>query len=444
MMSRFPIFWKLSLNPPQILTLGFIAVIIVGTFLLTLPISTSEPIGVIDALFTATSATTVTGLVVLDTGTEFTLFGQIVIMILIQLGGLGLMTFAIMIVLILGKKIGLRERILVQESFNQSTLGGLVRLVKSLLIFTFSMEIIATVLLSIRWVPEYGFGIGIFTSLFHVVSAFNNAGFSLWSDSLMGYVGDPVVNIIITFLFIVGGIGFTVISDLMRTRKYHQLSLHTKLMIIGTLSINIIATIVIFLLEYTNSETLANLALDEKLWASYFQAVTPRTAGFNSLDIGSMNPATLTLTMFLMFIGAGSASTGSGIKLTTFIVIVLAVNAYLRGKKEAVIFKRSIPGQVVHRALAITVISLLMVITVIFLLTITEDAPYLHIIFEAFSAFGTVGLSMGLTAELSESGKLLLCILMLAGRIGPITLAFALARTSKGNIGYPKDDVFTG
>ncbi|BAC13619.1 Na(+)-transporting ATP synthase (divided with OB1663 and OB1664) [Oceanobacillus iheyensis HTE831] len=157
-MSRFPIFWKLSLNPPQILTLGFIAVIIVGTFLLTLPISTSEPISVIDALFTATSATTVTGLVVLDTGTEFTLFGQIVIMILIQLGGLGLMTFAIMIVLILGKKIGLRERILVQESFNQSTLGGLVRLVKSLLIFTFSMEIIATVLLSIRWVPEYGFG----------------------------------------------------------------------------------------------------------------------------------------------------------------------------------------------------------------------------------------------------------------------------------------------
>lgn len=444
MMTRFPIFWKVSLTPPQIITLGFIAVIIIGTFLLTLPISTSEPIDMIDALFTATSATTVTGLVVLDTGTDFTLFGQIVIMILIQLGGLGLMTFAILIVLLLGKKIGLRERILVQESFNQSTLGGLIRLVKSLLIFTFSMELIATVLLSIRWVPEYGFGFGVFTSLFHAVSAFNNAGFSLWSDSLMGYVGDPVVNIIITFLFIVGGIGFTVIYDLMKTRRFHQLSLHTKLMIIGTLSINIIATIAIFLLEYTNPETLANLALDEKLWASYFQAVTPRTAGFNSLDIGSMNPGTLTLTMFLMFIGAGSASTGSGIKLTTFIVIVLAVHAYLRGKKEAVIFNRSIPNQVVHRALAITVISLLMVITVIFILSITENTPYIQIIFEAFSAFGTVGLSMGLTADLSESGKLLLCILMLAGRIGPITLAFALARTSKGNIGYPNGDVFTG
>lgn len=443
-MTRFPIFWKISLTPPQIITLGFIVVITVGTFLLTLPIATSEPISVIDALFTATSATTVTGLVVLDTGTEFTLFGQIVIMVLIQLGGLGLMTFAILIVLLLGKKIGLRERILVQETFNQSTLGGLIRLVKSLLIFTFSMELMATILLSIRWVPVYGPGFGVFTSLFHAVSAFNNAGFSLWPDSLMGYVGDPVVNIIITFLFIVGGIGFTVIYDLIKTRKFHQLSLHTKLMIISTLSINILATIVIFLLEYTNFDTLANLALDEKLWASYFQAVTPRTAGFNSLDIGSMNPGTLTLTMFLMFIGAGSASTGSGIKLTTFIVIVLAVHAYLRGKKEAVIFKRSIPNHVVHRALAITVISLLMVTIVIFILSITENGPYLQIIFEAFSAFGTVGLSMGLTSELSENGKLLLCILMLAGRIGPVTLAFALARTAKGNIRYPNGDVFTG
>ncbi|RKL66343.1 Ktr system potassium transporter B [Salipaludibacillus neizhouensis] len=433
-----------SMSPQRFLAFGFLGAIIVGAMLLLLPLSTTAPITLIDALFTATSATTVTGLVVLDTGRDFTIFGQTVIMILMKIGGLGLMAFAILIVLALGKKIGLRERILVQESLNQTSLGGMVRLVKILLIFAFSIELFATLLLAMHWVPEYGWSFGLFTSLFHAISAFNNAGFSLWSEGLNAYVGDPVVNIIITFLFITGGIGFTVLYDIVTTKTFRRLSLHTKLMLVGTLILNVVAMLVIFALEYTNPETLAVLTSSEKLWASYFQAVSPRTAGFNTIDIGSMTPASITFMMGLMFIGAGSASTGSGIKLTTFIIIILAVYSYLIGRKETVIFERTIETKIVIRALSIVAISLFAVFLSIFLLSITESAPYLTIVFEAFSAFGTVGLSMGITDELSVIGKQVIIVLMIIGRVGPVSLAFALAKNEPSNFRYPKGDVFTG
>jgi trk system potassium uptake protein TrkH len=435
---------SIQMSPPQILALSFFVAIIIGTFLLKLPIATTEPIRWLDALFTATSATTVTGLVVLDTGLDFTIFGQVVIMILIQIGGLGLMTFAVLIVVVLGKKIGLKERMLVQEALNQTSIGGVIRLVKILFIFAFMMEVIAVILLSVRWIPEYGWAFGIYTSIFHAISAFNNAGFSLWSDSLMGYVGDPVVNILITLLFIMGGIGFTVLSDLWHTKFFHRLSLHTKLMLVGTLVINIVAMLLIFTLEYANPATLGALDTVEKLWASYFQAVTPRTAGFNSLDIGSMNPGTIVFMLLLMFIGAGSASTGSGIKLTTFIVIIMAVVTFLRGRNETVVFERTIKHQMILRSLAIVIISLFAVYLTILALSITENAPFIMIIFEAFSAFGTVGLSMGLTGELSDAGKLIIIVLMFIGRIGPLTLAFSLAKAQKSSIRYPDGEVFTG
>ncbi|WP_257009702.1 TrkH family potassium uptake protein [Evansella halocellulosilytica] len=434
--------WRIS--PPQFLAAGFGVVIILGTLILMLPWSTTGSISWIDALFTATSATTVTGLIVLDTGADFTIFGQVIIMILIQIGGLGLMTFAIMTILVLGKRIGLKERVLLQEALNQHSIGGVVRLVKILFLFSIIMEVIATVLLSIRWIPEYGWGFGIFTSLFHSVSAFNNAGFSLWADSLSGYVGDPIVNLIITILFIVGGIGFTVLYDVMTTKRFRHYSLHTKIMLVGTLIINVVALFTIFILEYTNPMTLGDLTTYEKIWASYFQAVTPRTAGFNTIEISDMNHSTIVFILLLMFIGAGSASTGSGIKLTTFIVIILAVYTYLRGSQESVIYKRRINEDIIHRALAIVVISLAMVFVSIFILNITEQAPFILIVFEAFSAFGTVGLSMGLTGDLSMLGKQMIIVLMFVGRIGPLTLAFALAKSSKPNVSYPKGDVFTG
>lgn len=435
---------QIQMSPPQILAISFLTAILLGTVLLMLPFATTEPISWLDALFTATSATTVTGLAVVDTGTIFTIFGQIVIMILIQIGGLGLMTFAVLIIVLLGKKIGLKERILMQEALNQTSIGGVIRLVKILFIFAFSIEAIAVIILSIRWVPEYGWGYGIYTSIFHSISSFNNAGFSLWSDSLMGYVGDPVVNIVITLLFILGGIGFTVLSDLWRTKYFHQLSLHTKLMLIGTFVINVVAMLIIFSLEYSNPATLGALNLHDKLWASYFQAVTTRTAGFNSLDIGSMTDGSIVFMLLLMFIGAGSASTGSGIKLTTFIVIVMAVVTFLKGRNETVIFNRTIKNQIIIRSLAIVIMSLMVIFLTIFALSITENAPFLMIIFEVFSAFGTVGLSMGLTADLTSLGKEIIIVLMFIGRIGPLTLAFSLAKTQKASIRYPDGEVFTG
>ncbi|WP_416229794.1 TrkH family potassium uptake protein [Salisediminibacterium halotolerans] len=430
--------------PPQILALTFFVAIVTGTFLLSLPVSVTEPISFTDALFTATSATTVTGLVVVSTGNDFTAFGQIVIMILMKIGGLGLMTFAVLIVMVLGKKIGLRERMLIQASFNQPSIGGIIRLVKVLIIFAFSLEITAAAILAITWIPEYGWKFGTFTSVFHAISAFNNAGFSLWDDSLMAYAGDPVINILITFLFIAGGLGFTVLYDLAKTKNFHRLSLHSKVMLAGTLATNIVALFTVFFLEYANPDTLGTLSGGEKVWTAYFQAVTPRTAGFNTLDIGSMEPETLMFMLPLMFIGAGSASTGSGIKLTTFLIIVIAVIAYLKGKDEAVIYNRSVSNVIILRSLSIMIISITAVFLGIFSLSMTEEAPTMMIIFETFSAFGTVGLSMGLTDDLSTAGKYIVMILMFVGRVGPVTLAFALSRSEKAHIRYPKGDIFTG
>jgi len=439
--------WKghvIHLSPPQSLALSFLGLIIIGTGLLKLPVASTTYISWLDALFTATSAITVTGLVVVDTGVDFTMFGQVIILCLIQLGGLGLMTFAVLIVILLGKKVGLKQRLLIQESFNQTSLGGLVRLVKILFIFTIALESVAFIILSIRWIPEFGWKEGMYQSVFHTISAYNNAGFSLWSNGLTAFVGDPIVNLVITGLFITGGIGFTVIADLWYKKNFKKLSLHSKLMIVGTFFINMVAFLLIFVLEYGNPATLGSLPLSDKLWGAYFQAVTPRTAGFNSVDIGSITTPSILLMIVLMFIGAGSASTGSGIKVTTFIVMVLATITFLKGNSETVVFNRSIKQQTVIRALAIIVISCLFIFVVLFTLTITEKAPFLVILFEVVSAFGTVGLSMGLTADLSPVGKEFIILMMFIGRIGPLTLAFTLARPKKSPIRYPDEDIFTG
>lgn len=434
-----------NLSPPHILAGGFLMVIMLGTVLLSLPISQASAIAFNDVLFTAVSAVTVTGLVVVSTGHDFTMFGQVIIMIMIKTGGLGLMTFAIMTIMVLGKRIGLKERLIMSEAFGQRQLGGIVRLVKILFVFSVVMELTATAILALRWVPEFGWGFGLFTSLFHAISAFNNAGFSLWDDSLMGFVGDPVVNILITFLFITGGIGFTVIYDLMTTKRFRQYALHTKVMLIGTLVINVVAVLVIFLLEMSNPSTIGDLNTYEQLFASYFQAVTPRTAGFNSVEIGDLRTPTVLFMMLLMFIGGGSASTASGIKLTTFIIIVYAVITFLKGKKDIHILERKVSEDIIMKALAIFVISGSAVFIGIFILSITEpDARLVMIAFEVFSAFGTVGLSMGLTGELSAVGQYLVMVLMFIGRLGPLTLAFTLATRDNRSISYPKEDVFTG
>lgn len=434
-----------KLNPSQLLTVVFLFFILLGMMLLKLPISTTDWVSWTDALFTATSAMTVTGLAVVDTGTVFTTFGQSVILILIQVGGLGIMSFAVLIFIMLGKKIGLKERLIIQHALNQTSLGGVLKLVKNLFIYSLTIELIAMLMLALRWVPEYGWGKGLYYSLFHSISAFNNAGFSIWSDSLMRYAGDPLVNLVISFLFIIGGIGFTVLSDLWHKRSLEKLSLHSKLMIGGTFVINLLAMLIVFYLEYHNPKTLGTLAsLSDKLWASYFQAVTPRTAGFNTLDIGSLHEGTISFMLLLMFVGAGSASTGGGIKLTTFLVILLSVLTFLRQKTQIKIGKRAIKDQIVIRSLAISTISILFIFLAVFILNITEQDPFLEILFEVISAFGTVGLSMGITAELSDIGKIIIVFIMFLGKLGPLTFAFSLARPQKDKIRYPDEDVLTG
>ncbi|WP_462405439.1 TrkH family potassium uptake protein [Gracilibacillus sp. Marseille-QA3620] len=437
--------WEtIQLTPPQVLALGFALVILLGTVLLKLPISTKVEISWMDAFFTAASATTVTGLSVINIGTTLSVFGECVMIVMMQIGGLGLMTFAIFVLILLGKKIGLKERLIVQESFNQTSIGGVIRLVKILFIFTIAVELAGTIILSLKWIPEYGVVRGLFYSLFHSVSAFNNAGFSLFSDNLMGYSHDGLVNLVITLLIITGGLGFTVLVDLANKRNFKNLKLHSKIMLIGTFVLNVTAILFLFLLEYSNEATIGSMPLGEKLWVSYFQGISPRTAGFNTIDIGGMTDGSLLLIMLLMFIGAGSASTGSGIKVTTFIVIVWSVFAYIRGRKEPVMFERTIHQTVVFKSLAVTMIGLFFVFLTAFLLTVTEDAPMSMILFESFSAFGTVGLSMGLTPDLSNAGRLFIIILMFIGRIGPLTLAFSFARTRTAKIRYPEEDIFIG
>lgn len=433
------------LNPSVTVVLSFFVLILVGTVLLKLPIATTETISWLNTLFTATSAVTVTGLIVVDTGTAFTLFGQTVIMFLMQLGGLGLMTSAVSIFFIFKRKIGMQQRNLIRASLNQDSSGGIIRLVRYLLFFSLSIELIGFILLSIKWIPEFGFSKGSFYSLFHTVAAFNNAGFSLWSDSLSSYVGDPVVNLTITSMFVLGGIGFTVLLDVWNKKKFKTLTLHSKVMIVGTLVINIIAIISIFILEYSNPQTLGSLSFEDKAWSAYFQGLTPRTAGFNSIDISALTLPTMLLIVILMFIGAGSASTGSGIKLSTFIILLLTTITTLKGGEEVSLFGRRLKNSAVLRALTLTLISFLLVFVAIFVLTVTENGSFIAIVFEVVSAFGTVGLSTGLTTELSTIGRFVIMFVMFVGRIGPITIASILLTSKNPSlIRYPQENIFVG
>ncbi|MDN4524308.1 TrkH family potassium uptake protein [Fictibacillus fluitans] len=434
----------IRLNPPQILALLFLVLVVAGALLLKLPIASEKGVSWIDAFFTAVSAATVTGLVTVDPGSTFTLFGEIVILFLIQVGGLGIMSFALLVVIMLGKRIGIKQRLIMQEALNQPSIGGVIRLVRNLLIFSLSIEAIAVVLLSFRWVPDLGWGKGIYYSIFHTIAAYNNAGFGLWPDNLVRYVGDPTVNLVITLLIITGGIGFTVLVDLWYSKKWKELSLHSRIMIASTLIVNIVSILVFYTFEYNNPLTLGPLSWGEKMWAAYFQGISPRTAGFNTIDIGGMRQDSLLFMIMLMFIGAGSASTGGGIKLTTFIVIIFAVITFLRGKNEVTVLKRTIRSGIILRALAIATISMLLVFTGVMFLAMTEKAPFLTILFEVVSAFGTVGLTMGLTFKLTLFGKIIIICVMFLGKIGPLTLAFSIARPDKSNIRYPDGELFTG
>ncbi|MCS1350232.1 TrkH family potassium uptake protein [Mechercharimyces sp. CAU 1602] len=440
------------LSPPQFLVFGFTVLILFGTALLSLPIATEtrDPLSLINALFTATSAVSVTGLVVVDTATTFSTFGECVILILIQLGGLGFMTISIFFAILLGKTIGVRERLTLRLSYHQTHIRGMVRLTLSVLIITAIVESVGFLLLAVRWVPEWGWTTGLYYSLFHSISSFNNAGFDLFGDiaefsGLTTYVGDPWINMTIAALFLIGGIGFVVIADLYHYRTTKRLNLHTKLVLSVTSFLLIIGTFSLLLIEWSNPYTIGPLSLADKITASFFQGAAPRTAGFSTLNIADMYPASQLMLIMLMFIGAAPNSTGGGIKVTTFIIVVLAVWNMIRGNDENVSFKRRIPYKQVYLALSIWILTLSLTVVVTMLLTITEHTHLTTSFFETVSAVSTVGLTLGLTPELSAAGKLLITLTMLAGRLGPLTLAFAiLQRQQKSVIRHPEESPLIG
>lgn len=444
----------IKIRPTQAIVMGFAVIIFIGSVLLNLPISSKDghSIGFVDSIFTATSAVCVTGLVVVDTYTHWTVFGQVVILLLIQIGGLGLMTLATLFSLALGRKISFKERLLIAESLNQFSPQGMVKLIKDILIGTMVFEGLGAIILSLRFAGEFGIKGGIYKGIFHAISAFCNAGFDLMGEkgqfsSLTSYVEDPLVNITIMSLIIMGGLGFAVWEDVLKTRSFSGLRLHTKLVLVMT-GILLVSGFVFFLvLEYTNAKTLQPLSFKGKILASMFQSVTPRTAGFNTLQIADLTNASKLVTMILMFIGGSPGSTAGGIKTSTAGVLIFSVVSVLKGYKDVNMFKKRLEVEVIFRAMAIVILSLIVIISTTIVLSIFENATLTEYFFESISAFGTVGLSLGITPALGIASKLALAFTMFMGRVGVLTMGMAIAvrmQKSEVKLKYPEAKVLVG
>ena len=442
------------LSPPRILAIGMAGVIAAGTLILVLPMSATggRSIGLLTAFFTSTSAVCVTGLITADTPVAFSGFGQAVILLLIQVGGLGYMALSTLVAIALGRKVGLHARFSLQESLNLSSRRDLIHFTATVFKLTLAFELLGAAVLTWRWWGQYDLATAAWQGLFHAVSAFNNAGFSLFSTSLVGSRGDVVVTLTVCTLVVCGGIGYLVLAELARYRRERMLSLHSRLVLTVTAALITFGTLAIFLLERHNQATLGGLPASEAWLAAFFQSVTTRTAGFNTVDIGALTPATLFLMMILMFIGASPGGTGGGVKVSTFSVTVLALWATIRGYREPSVFWRRLPPDLVARAFFVSLTAFLALNAVAGALLVTEAGDLLRTLFEATSAFGTVGLSTGLTGApvslvggYSTAGQLLICALMFAGRVGPLTIAFALAgRTLVSRVSYPEGRVLIG
>jgi trk system potassium uptake protein TrkH len=437
-------------HPAQVVVVAFAVGILVGTGLLILPVARAGP-GAAPlhvANFTATSAVCVTGLIITDTPTYWTPFGQAVILLLIQAGGLGFMALASLLALAMSRRIGLRQRLLAQTEINVVQLGETRRVLLGVAVFSLLFEVLAAAVLTGRLWLGYGESIGraAWLGLFHSVSAFNNAGFALYSDNLIGFVEDGWVSLTITLAVIAGGLGFPVLLELFRApgRSAHW-SLHTKLTLTMTWILLAAGTLAILGFEWSNPDTLGRLDLPGKLLAGFFHGANPRTAGFNSVDYAAMGETSWLATDVLMFIGAGSAGTSGGIRVTTFAVLVLMISAEARGLSTVNAFRRRIPHGAQRQALAVTLIGLGAVVVATLAITAQSGFPLSRTLFEAFSAFGTVGLSTGITAQLPLPAQNILILLMFLGRTGPITLATALAlREREPRYRYPEERPIIG
>lgn len=445
-----------GMTVPRTICLGFIGAIAIGTILLWLPFSTadgtwSDPI---TALFTATSATCVTGLIVVDTGSYYSGFGQLIILLLIQVGGLGYMSATTFLLLLVGRKFRLREKLAIQQSLDTPGMSGVVQLVKSIVATTLLFELTGVFLLILEFRQRFSGSQAIWQAIFHSISAFNNAGFSLFSNSLMGYARSPLMNIVITVLIIFGGIGYQTIMDiysfgrdrLFKNARRFRPSLHFRITLSTTVVLLLLGTIAFYSTEFSNPNTLGRFAWNSKLLAAWFQSVTTRTAGFNSIDIGTMTTAGLFITIAFMFVGASPGSTGGGIKTTTLRVLVSCTKSVLQGRDEVLCYQRQIPVELVMKSVGVVVGSVVTVIIATILVALSDpQLEFIQILFEVVSAFATVGLSMGITAQLSVWGKLIIIATMYIGRVGVLLLMSALlGDPSPSLVDYPEEDLLIG
>ena len=452
---------KKQFTTTQMIAYGFLAAILVGSILLTLPISSrnGNATPYVDALFTSTTSICVTGLMTLTTIEHWNLFGQIVILALIQFGGLGVITFTTSLLLVLHKRITLKERILIQDAYNLSTLGGLVKLTIKIIKGTLLVEGIGAVFFAFQFVPEFGLLPGIWKSIFHSVSAFCNAGIDLIGpSSFTPYVGNVIINLTTMTLIVVGGIGFPVWWDILRVIKiqtikklnikhmFQKLQLHSKIAISMTFVLIIGGAIILFLLEFHNSKTIGDLPLGQKVMASFFQSITTRTAGFNTISQQDLRDPSALLCILLMFIGGSPSGTAGGIKTVTLVVLIFTTVAVIKGKNDVEIFNRRITSDIFKKALAITCFSTFILFLSTMTLSIVENANLIDILYETSSAIGTVGLTRGLTPNLSVIGKLIIILTMYLGRIGPITLAlmFNAKRTKGKERSLPEEHILIG
>lgn len=443
---------KSFFTPTRLIPIGFLLIILVGSGLLALPIAsaTGRSVGLFSALFTATSAVCVTGLTVLETGIAYSVFGQIVILLLIQIGGLGFVTIMTLISVFLGRRISLSQRMLIREAMNENNIGGMVRLIIWVVKMTAVCELAGACLLSIRFIGEFGFGRGIYYGIFHSVSAFCNAGFDVLGEgvSVSRYAGDPLVSITLCLLVIVGGLGFGVIHDALTVRRFKKFRLHTKLILVMTGVLVFGGAALILATEWNNPATMGNMSVPQKVLASLFQSVTFRTAGFYTVDQLYLEPSTKLLGLVLMFIGAAPASTGGGMKVSTVSILVLLTASIIRGRKETVLFGRTIPNEIMRRAMAIVLTGLVVFLCSSFIVAAVQpEIALVDIMFECVSALCTVGLTAAGTVNFCTLAQVVIILLMFMGRIGPLTLTLAVAmrqQNATSAIRLPEEQITVG
>lgn len=438
-------------NPAQLVLSAFVLLILIGTALLSLPISVDQGVdhpGFRHSLFWATSAATVTGLGTVDVST-FSLFGELVLLSLVQVGGFGIMTIGSVLAIVSTRRVGLRHRMAAQAEIGAVDIGELRTLITSIAKITLTVESSLALVLFVHLATADDISVGraAYSGIFHGISAFNNAGISLYSDSLTRFVHDPLVVFPITAAFVIGGLGFPVLVELRRRRHRHRhhWSLHTRITLVATAALLVIGPLAVIVIEWTNPATLGPMGIWDKVQAAWFQGVTPRTAGFNTIDIGAQREPTLNIMTGLMFIGAGPASTSGGIKVTTFAVIALAMWSEVRGDRDVTAFGRRIPEQVIRQSMTVAALAVATVFGTAVALTAMSPFHLTDTLFEAASAFGTVGLSTGITGALPAAGQYLLVLVMLTGRIGPVTFVVALAMRNRSRAyRYPEERPIIG